>query len=151
VARNAIHSFKYRHRRTLALPLARLVERELQRRPLQLDILVPVPLHPRRLAERGYNQSALLAEELAGLLATPAVELLERRRETAAQAGLRAGARRTNVKDAFHCRDGCDLAGRRVGIVDDVCTTGATLEDCARALRQAGAGPIWGIVVARDL
>lgn len=151
VARQAIHGFKYRHRQTLAVPLARLVARELQRRPLQVDLLVPVPLHPRRQEERGYNQSALLAEELAELLGVPVVECLERYRETTAQAGLQAPARRRNVQHAFRCRDESALANRRVGIVDDVCTTGATLEDCARALKEAGVASAWGIAIARDL
>ncbi len=151
VARKAIHSFKYRQRRSLATSLSRLVEEELRRRPLQIDLLVPVPLHPRRLAERGYNQSALLAGELGEALGTPVADLLERQRETDAQAGLRAAARWANVRDAFYCRDGSLVTGQRVGIVDDVCTTGATLEDCARALREAGCVAAWGIVVARDL
>lgn len=151
VVRKAIHSFKYRHRQTLAGPLVRLVERELQLRPLQVDLLVPVPLHPGRLRERGYNQSALLARQLGERLGVPVLGLLERRRETAAQATLRAAARQANVRGAFHCLEGTSLSGQRVGIVDDVCTTGATLEDCARALQGAGCASAWGIVVARDL
>ena len=133
------------------MPLARLVGQEMRRRALQIDLLVPVPLHPKRLAERGYNQSVLLARELGSELGIPVAEPMERCRETSAQAGLRASARQSNVRDAFRCRDGSDLTGRRVGIVDDVCTTGATLEDCARALREAGCASAWGIVVARDL
>lgn len=151
VARKAIHSLKYRHRPTLGEPLARLVEQELRRRPLHVDLLVPVPLHPRRLAERGYNQSAILAEKLGELLEVPARECLERTKETVAQASLKAPARRTNVRGVFRCIDGVSLEGHRVGIVDDVCTTGATLEDCARALREADCQSAWGIVVARDL
>ncbi len=151
VARKAIHSFKYRQRRTLAQPLAGLVEQELRLRPLQVELLIPVPLHPTRLRERGYNQSALLARTLGERLGIPVAELLERRRETAAQAELRAVARQANVRGAFGCVTGSELSGQRVGIVDDVCTTGATLEDCARALREAGCGSAWGIVVARDL
>ncbi|MGE5619376.1 MAG: ComF family protein [Sphingomonadaceae bacterium] len=151
VARKAIHSFKYRHRRMLAGPLARLVEEELRRRPLHLDLLVPVPLHPRRLAERGYNQSALLAAHLGERLSVPVAEPLERSRETTAQAGLKAASRRANVRGAFRCAAPIDLSGRRIGIVDDVCTTGATLEECARALREAGCASAWGVVVARDL
>ena len=151
VVRKAIHSFKYRHRRTLAGPLSLLLERELQRKPLAVDLLAPVPLHPRRLAERGYNQSTLLARELGARLGLPALECLERERETSTQAGLKAAARRANVRGAFRPSASFDVSGRRVAIVDDVCTTGATLEDCARALREAGCSSVWGIVVARDL
>lgn len=149
--RKAIHSLKYRHRRTLAVPLARLLEQELRRRPLTVDVLVPVPLHPRRLAHRGYNQSELLARQLGERLGIPLANCIERTRETGAQAGLKAVERRANVRGAFQCVDRSAAAGRRVGLVDDVCTTGATLEDCARALAEAGSHSIWGVVVARDL
>ena len=151
VARRAIHAFKYRHRQTLARPLALVLAREMGRRPLDLDMLVPVPLHPRRLAERGYNQSGLLARELADLLGCMNLDLLERHKRTAPQAGLQAADRKANVRGAFRCKDGVDLSGHRIGLVDDVCTTGATMEDCARALREAGAAIVWGIALARDL
>ncbi len=151
VARNAIHSLKYRHRRTLALPLATLLAAELTRRPLQLHLLVPVPLHPRRLAERGFNQSELLARDLGKRLGIPVATCLERRRETKAQAGLKATARWANVRGAFGCVDQSSLHGKRIGVVDDVCTTGATLEECARVLHEAGCSAVWGIAVARDL
>ncbi len=151
VTRKAIHNLKYRHRQSVAAPLAALVGLELRRRPLQVDMLTPVPLHPHRLAERGYNQSELLARELSSLIGTPVVDLLERSRETATQAGLRATQRRSNVRGAFRCREPAELVGVRVGVVDDVCTTSATLEDCARALKEAGCSTVWGIVVARDL
>ncbi len=151
VARKAIHAFKYRHRPTLAEPLATMVVLELQRRPLHVDILVPVPLHHRRLAERGYNQSTLLAKRLGETLGITVVECLERTRMTVAQARLKATQRRGNVRDAFRCIDNALVEGLRVAVVDDVCTTGATLEDCARALKEAGCASAWGVVVARDL
>ncbi len=151
VARKAIHALKYRHRQTLAAPLAELLAAELRRRPLQIDLLVPVPLHPVRLAERGYNQSDLLAGELGALVGVPVANCLERRRETRTQAELGAHARLANVRGAFECVGPEAVASRRVGIVDDVCTTGATLEDCARALRAAGCSAAWGLTVARDL
>lgn len=151
VARKAIHGLKYRHRRTMARQLAALLESELKRRPLQIDLLVPVPLHPRRLADRGFNQSEELARELGKRVGIQVALCLERRRETKAQAGLKASERWSNVREAFSCVEGCDLAGRRIGIVDDVCTTGATMEECAQALRAAGCASVWGIAVARDL
>lgn len=151
VARKAIHALKYRHREQLAGPLAGLLESELRRRPLRVDLLTPVPLHPRKLAERGYNQSALLAAELGRRLAIPVEPCLERLRETRAQAGLGRKQREANVKGAFGAAPGRRVEGLRVGVVDDVCTTGATLEQCARALEDAGAASVWGIAVARDL
>ncbi len=151
VARKAIHGLKYRHRVTLAEPLATLLESELRRRPLQVDLLTPVPLHPRRLAERGYNQSELLAAELGRRLGIPVAGCLERRRETRAQAGLGKTHREANVRGAFAAASTHSVQGLRIGIVDDVCTTGATLEECAQVLKEAGSASVWGIAVARDL
>jgi ComF family protein len=102
-------------------------------------LLVPVPLHPRRRRERGYNQSELLALELAkrtGLeVAAPA---LVRRKDTAPQTGLKAASRRANVAGAFAVRKQAKVVGRTVVLVDDVFTTGATARACALALHQAG-------------
>lgn len=151
VARKAIHGLKYRHREKLADPLARMLDAELRRRPLQIDLLTPVPLHPRRLAERGYNQSELLAAELGRRLGIPVAGCLERRRETRAQAGLGKTRREANVRGAFAAAANHSVQGLRIGIVDDVCTTGATLEECAQALKDAGSASVWGIAVARDL
>jgi ComF family protein len=114
------------------------------------DVLVPVPLHPRRLRERGFNQSALLAEEIgrrAGRLAC--AEALVRRRDTVPQAGLSAASRRRNVEDAFAVRRRARVAGRVVTLVDDLVTTGATARACARALRGAGAAEVRLLTVAR--
>jgi ComF family protein len=99
-----------------------------------------VPLHPRRLRTRGFNQAELLAAEVARRrhLALAAVALV-RLRATAAQAGLGVSARRGNLRDAFRVDDTLPLAGRDVVLVDDVLTTGATADACARVLRTAGA------------
>lgn len=148
--RSAIHHFKYENRQALARPLASLLHECWQRQPFPADVLVPVPLHERRLRERGYNQAALLARELGRELSLPVVEeAVRRERETRPQVGLTAAERRQNVADAFHCSNGA-LRGCRVLLIDDVCTTGATLEACAIALRQEGeAASVWALVVAR--
>lgn len=104
--------------------------------------LVPVPLHPRRLRERGYNQSALLARRAAERTGVPVVEALIRTRATAHQVGLDATSRATNVAGAFALAKGYPhLQGRRVLLIDDVRTSGATLGACAEAAR--GAGAVW--------
>ena len=109
--------------------------------------VVPVPLHPQRLRERGFNPAALLARELArrrGLRCGPTA--LERVRDTPSQTGLARAARRANVRAAFRARG---AAPAHVWLVDDVVTTGATLEACARALRRAGARRVVGLCAAR--
>jgi ComF family protein len=109
------------------------------------DVLVPVPLHPRRQRARGFNQ----AQELAGSLALPVLPILKRTRYTPSQTDLPAARRHANVRGAFRLRRRADIRGLRVVLVDDVCTTGATLEACARVLRDAGAADVSAITAAR--
>jgi ComF family protein len=147
-----LHELKYRGRRRAARRLAEeLLESIAVTRLLTRDaVLVPVPLHPRRRRERGFNQSELLATELArrtGLRVAPAA--LVRRRDTSPQAGLTAAARRANVAGAFAVRQRARVSGRPVVLVDDVFTTGATARGCARVLREAGASEVRVLTVAR--
>ena len=151
LVRECVHHLKYRNLRALARPLGRLLADYLESSPLPADALVPVPLHRRRLRERGYNQAALLAREVARGTGLSLVDgSLVRRRDTPAQARSGSAAeRRGNVEGAFACRDG-RLKGKRVLLIDDVCTTGATLDACARALKEAGALSAWGLTLARE-
>lgn len=158
-ARQAIHQFKYGNRPSLADPLARLMADYWGASPLPADLLVAVPLHVARQRERGYNQAHLLARALAQMVGLPlATNILRRTRPTRVQVGMDALERQVNVHDAFTCeararaRDsGPHLAtveGRNILLVDDVCTTGATLEACTIALREAGAASVWGFTLA---
>lgn len=150
--RAVIHELKYRGRRHAARRLAReLAAQEAVRRAMSgADTLVPVPLHPRRLRQRGFNQAELLARELARCLGgAVAPGALVRRVDTAAQAGLTAAKRRANVRGAFACRRRALVAGRVVVLVDDVYTTGATARACAQVLREAGAKEVRVLTVAR--
>jgi len=116
------------------------------------DLIAPVPLHWRRLVTRRYNQALLLARSVARQSsAILAPDLLLRRRWTGSQAGLAAKERRSNVREAFEVppRWRADLAGRTVLLVDDVLTTGATVEACTRALRRAGAAHVDVLTLAR--
>lgn len=116
------------------------------------ELIVPVPLHYRRLARRGYNQAGWLAEALAKRSGVPLrIDLLKRVRATPSQAGRSVRARRRNVAGAFALRRGkrAALAGKRVLLVDDVLTTGATLNGCARILNQGGASAVDVLVLAR--
>ncbi len=149
--REAVHQLKYRNVRALARPLAHLLYDYLASNPIPIDVLVPVALHQRRLRERGYNQSGLLARELGRLAGLPVVEgCLARQRYTAAQAKTsNVAERRQNMVGAFTCRNN-RLRGKRVLLIDDVCTSGATLDSCAAALKLGGAASVWGLTLARE-
>ena len=114
------------------------------------DLLCPVPLGNNRLIERGYNQALEVARPLARALGLPvAPQLLERLRETAPQSGAAPGERRRNVRGAFGVRGTIDVRGRHVGVVDDVMSSGHTLEEVATVLKRAGAARVTNIVFAR--
>lgn len=147
--RTAVHRLKYRDGHALAGPLGGLLVGWWEEHPLGVDVVVPVPLHPQRLERRGYNQAALLAAVLARGVGLPLLErALVRVRNTRPQMSLGREARRANVAGAFRAVDGA-VEGQRVLLVDDVCTTGATLEACADALREAGAAEVRALTLAR--
>lgn len=147
--RQATHAFKYTGRADLAEPLAGLMVAFWERHPLPADLIVPVPLHPNRQRERGFNQAGLLAQAFAARTGLPlAPQGLARIRETAPQVGLNVQERRDNVRGAF-CAQGEAFVGRRPLLIDDVCTTGATLEACARALHSAGSQAVYALTLAR--
>jgi ComF family protein len=152
VIRQAIHQFKYKNLRTLAVPLSRLLQEYLAANPIPSEVLVPVPLHPRRLRERGYNQSGMLAENLGKLTALPVVpDCLIRTRFSIPQARTEnVDERKKNVAGVFTCRSG-SLANKQVLLIDDVATSGTTLDACALALKAGGATSVWGLVLAREI
>ena len=152
VMRQAIHQLKYRNLRALAMPLAMLLNDYLTTNPIPGEILVPVPLHGKRLRERGYNQSSLLAKELSKLTRLPVVnDSLVRQRFTPPQTRTTTvDERRSNVVNSFTCLDH-RLRDKQVLLIDDVSTSGATLDACAIALKAAGATSVWGLVLAREI
>ena len=146
-----IHALKYGGQLSMGRVLGRLLARGASNFGLQLDVdcLFPVPLHPRRYAERGFNQSAEIARFAAGALALPvAPRLAVRRSDTRSQVGLAPADRHANLQGAFAAGLG-PVRGRRIVIVDDVITTGSTVAELARALKQAGAATIDVWCVAR--
>jgi len=151
VTREAIHQMKYRSVRSLSPYLAGFLADYIESNHLYGEMLLPVPLHPRRLRQRGYNQSGLLAREVGRRTGLPVTEdCLIRVRQVQPQ--VRAAdlqERRRNVADAFVCMDD-RTRGKKVIVVDDVCTSGATLEACATALKHRGAASVWGLTLARE-
>ena len=152
VLRQLVHVFKYEQRRTLAAPLGRLMRQAGAGMLAGVDCVVAVPLHPRRQRARGFNQAA----ELAARLGPPVVGALRRTRATTPQTELPAGQRRRNVRGAFAPARrfgarprGAVVEGSCVMLVDDVTTTGATLDACARVLRRAGAREVRALTLAR--
>ena len=152
VIRKAIHQLKYHNLKAISFCLAELLADYLQSNPLPGEAIVPVPLHPRRLRERGYNQSSLLARELGKLTNLPVIEdCLIRVKE--AQPQVKASnveERRKNVSHAFICQNE-KVSGKQIILIDDVCTSGATLESCASALKSKGASSVWGLTLAREI
>jgi ComF family protein len=150
--RSALLAFKYRGQYRLAACLGEFILDALEHRPLSIDLVAPVPLNPRRMRERGFNQSELLARTVAAPHQWQLdVALLARIRDTPQQARLPARERRANVAGAFQVTRPQEVAGRRVLLVDDVTTTGATLDACAAPLLAAGAEGVWAVVAARDI
>ncbi len=141
-----VHALKYGGRPGLADALAGRLARALPA-ALAADLVTAVPLHPARRRERGYNQAWRLATGLAGRLGVPAIEdVIERVRHTPSQARLDPESRRRNVAGAFRVREPQRYRGRRVIVVDDVLTTGATLEACLGTLAGAGARPVGAVL-----
>jgi ComF family protein len=149
---SAIHAFKYSGKSRLSNPLGGLLS-SFSKPWLEAmaDLLVmPVPLHPKRLRERGFNQSLLLARHVASGLGCGLDFLTLRRvRYTKPQTGLKSHERQKNVRGAFEVMDRSGVKKRSIVLVDDVATTGSTLNHCARTLKRAGAKEVYGLVLAR--
>lgn len=146
-----IHKLKYEKQFGLAEPLADLMIAAWPRWQTTADCLVPIPLHPERQKERGYNQSALLAEALSRQIKRPCLpDCLYRTRQTPAQVGLNGAERLANVQNAFAAQS-AEVKHKKILLIDDVCTTGATLAAAAQALLDAGAASVWGYCVARAM
>jgi ComF family protein len=143
---------KYKNLRSIAKPLANILCDYWQSRPFPGQVLVPVPLHPKRLKERGYNQSTLLSYEISRLSGLPVNDkCLKRAKFILPQARTQSvEERRRNVNNAFICSSNI-LKGFDVILIDDVSTSGATLDACAAALKDAGAKSVYGLVLAREI
>jgi len=145
----AIKQLKYHGIKRLASPLSELL---LKTSLPDVDAIIPVPLHGKRLRERGFNQSALIAKGISKRLHRPLlINTLIRTRYTTPQVNLTAREREKNIKGAFSVIDGEDIQGKDIMLIDDVFTTGATVRECSKVLRKAGAGNIYVITLARSV
>lgn len=165
VLRELIHAFKYNSVKEISIPLGILIKRLIKIKTKNIfsrlnkdkTIIVSIPLHPRRLRERGFNQSEILAEKLSEHTGFPvAKNIIIRGRASLPQADIKdknkevqIQKRKQNIKNAFKVVEPEAIEGKNVILVDDVATTCATLEECALALKQKGAKKIWGFVVAK--
>lgn len=155
--KSLIYKFKYNFIKDLANSLSQLMVNKiliLKQRGFKALfeelIIIPVPLHQKRFRWRGFNQAELLAKEVASSFGWQMrVEILKRTKHTKAQMKLRRKKRLGNIKDAFEINNKIDLRDKAILLVDDVLTTGATMEECAKVLRQAGASQVWGLVLCR--
>jgi ComF family protein len=152
VVRKAIHQLKYYDLKTISKDLAKILYDYITFNKLEYEVIVPVPLHKKRLRHRGYNQSLLIARELGKLTNNDVLtDVLVRVKEGVSQARTTGVQQRMkNVKDAFSYQ-GYSAMNRKVILIDDVCTSGATLESCAEALKSAGAETVWGLTIAREI
>ncbi|MGM9580145.1 MAG: ComF family protein [Anaerovibrio sp.] len=157
--RDMLRQLKYEGKKSLLPGLHRYISEGLRQLPLAAGdgrLAVPVPLHPDRLKERGFNQSELLFREPLAALDIPLQGALVRCRATTPQFGLTAAERRGNLQGAFALAEGAvaataaggALAGKKVILADDIMTTGATLQECALVLKEAGAASLMGLVAA---
>lgn len=155
IVKKLINQFKYgAYIKELAKPLSSLIIAHL----INLNktsnffdfILVPVPLHKKKLKQRGFNQANEIAKELSKFLKIPLFdEVLIKMKQTPAQVELEKEEREKNIKGVFLCQKPELATGKKILLVDDIFTTGSTMEECALILKQAGAKEIWGVVIAR--
>lgn len=152
IVRRVVHDFKYGHQDYLRHLVGRWLEAAFadeRLRGQRFDLLVPVPLHPARQRERGFNQAATLAEWISARRGIPCGKALERVRYTRTQTAFDRAERMENLHDAFRLRKNMNVRELRVLLIDDVLTTGATLSECARVLKKEGAAVVYAATAAR--
>ena len=144
-----IHALKYKKQFKLGVFLGELIAEGIKMKDWQIDLIIPVPIHHLKKAERGYNQSDYLAKGLSKSLNIPySGKSIKRIKYTESQTKLKMKERALNVSNAFKVRNAEKVKGKNILIVDDVCTTGATLLECGIALYKAGASSVYACSVA---
>lgn len=151
-SRALIHAFKYEKYIRIAKFFAPLMYKTFKENPpfFEAEALIPVPIHKSRLKQRGFNQAEILAKHLAVYCTLPCEDILIRKRKTESQTKLNRKQRQQNITDAFEIKKGAKIKGRAFILIDDVCTTGATLEECAKVLKAAGAREVLALTALRE-
>jgi len=146
-----MHSFKYQYTEDVAFIFKKLAQDFFEQYNVEVDFIVPVPLHKRRYVERGFNQAEKIAELISKQLNKPLKKILKRNRSTKQQAKLKREERLKNLEDAFelNLKEEIDLKNKTILLVDDVFTTGSTIGECAKVLKNAGVREVVGFSVAR--
>jgi ComF family protein len=152
VIRKAVHEFKYRNLRAISVQLAELLADYLAENPIPYEVILPIPLHTKRIRERGYNQAGLLCRELSRLTGVPVNDTTLIRGVYNMQQAKTVSVeeRHKNVIGIFQVVD-VDLHQKRVLLIDDVTTSGATLNACAGVLKKSGIKSVWGLTLAREI
>lgn len=157
VVKKLIYNFKYKpylsdlKETLIELFYESIIQQEIFQQALRsVPILVPIPLHAKRLRKRGYNHANLLSQDLSEKLGLKQIEVLKRVRETKSQFGLKLKERKENLKDAFILDSKFNVQGSNVFLVDDILTTGSTLSEAAKILKKNGVKRVWGLTLARD-
>lgn len=151
-SRSLIHGLKYEKYTNIAKFFAPLMNKTLLENPnmLEAEYFVPVPIHKKRFKKRGFNQAEVLARELSALADIPVLNALERIKNTKSQTKLTKRQRAENIKEAFICSCPKEIKKKAIILIDDVCTTGATLEECAKVLKKAGAREVYAICATKE-
>ncbi|MDR0953546.1 MAG: ComF family protein [Elusimicrobiota bacterium] len=151
-SRALVHAFKYEKYIHIAKFFTPIIYKTYLKNPeyFEADLIVPVPIHKSRLKQRGFNQATLLASGLSAKIDVPLLEVLVRKRKTKSQTSLGRKARQENIKEAFICPSPALVKRKAILLIDDVCTTGATLEECAKVLKAAGAREVVALTVLRE-
>ena len=151
-SRALIHGLKYEKYTNIAKFFAPLMHKTLLENPsmLEAEYFVPVPIHKKRLKKRGFNQAEVLARELSSLVDIPVLPALARVKNTKSQTKLTKKERAENIKEAFICSDPKAVKKKAIILIDDVCTTSATLEECAKVLKKAGAREVYALCATKE-
>lgn len=148
--RDAVLQFKFHHKKIVASALVDLLSARIQEAGWKMDWIVPVPMSHHRWRTRGYNPAGVIAERLVPALGGRAADAIRIRRSFRHQVGLGMRERRENVRDAFQFKEGFDFTDQSVLIVDDVTTTGATLSECAKAVKKGNPARIFAATLAYE-